>query len=263
MEKIIARAREIWKGADFSADFESISEQACASMSIGASRGRLAIRLCGQSGSGKSTQLLQTARKYCDVRGVRPAHIAVRNFVKYFPALDSLGVPEEEVRESTNAFCLILMLRTIERLANAGADLTIELAMLEPLFEEAIIRALADYDAELYGIACPRRVSDGFIAKRERESGRMVKKESADYFYRFYESGFKAWIAARPDMPCVLWSVLSREPAYDGTIGGGAERALKKYLSLAGEPLPEKELSDAKLEFILRRAARFQDGFPL
>jgi hypothetical protein len=258
LEKIIARAMEIWKGADFDADFESISQRTSAEMSEGASHGRRAVRLCGQSGSGKSTQLLPMAQKYLAARGVRPVHIAVRNFVKYFPALDSLGVPEREVREATNAFCLLLMLRTIGKLAEAGADLLIELAMLEPLFEETIIGALAGYDAELYGIACPRRLSDGFIAKRELESGRIVKKESADYFWHWYESGFNAWAAARPDMPCVLWSVLLKEPAYDGTIVG-AVSALKKCLSTEGKPLPEGELLDAKLGFILRRAARFQD----
>jgi predicted ABC-type ATPase len=245
----------MWPGADFSADFNKLAERAAADMAEGATLARVALRLAGQSGSGKSSQLLPMAVRHFELAGIKSVHIAVRNFVPYFPNLDELvaRVGKDNMREATNAFALSLMFATIEKLGRMGAAMIIELALLEPLFEEAVIESLADYDLTLHAIACPRAVSDAFIAKREAETGRIVNKDSMEYFWREHDNGFATWATARADTPCVVWSPCSLVPIYEGTVAGGAEVSRARRL-IACEPLPADELLAAKMEFITRRA---------
>ena len=250
IERITARMREIWPGADLPDNIDGIALRAADDLAGNATREKIALRLCGQSGSGKSTQLMPMAEKYFEARNIKPAHIAVRNFVKYFPSLEELSarVGKENLREATNAFALLLQFLVVGHLARRGVAMALELALLEPLFEEWIIRALGDYEVEMHGIVCPRNISDGFITKRTSASGRIVNEESADYFYREYEHGLASWIAARPGARCVLWAVHSADPVYDGPVSG-ALAAFQIHRAKDCTPLPEEVLRAAKLRF--------------
>ena len=252
MEKVISRARELWPGEDFSADFDALAARAAADLSRGATRGRRLLRLCGQSGSGKSSQLVPMAAEYSRLAGRAPVHIAVGHFVKYFPNFTGLAEADPAgLREKTNCFALCLMMPAILRLCADGFDIILELAMLEPLFENLILDAAADYDVRVFGIVCPREVSDANIARRAAETGRMVNASSADYFWNSYAPGFGAWRKRRPAAACVLWSASEAGPVFDGPLADSIA-AFAKCQTDHRPPIPLADALGAKLEHVKR-----------
>ena len=251
-----ARARNVWDDVYADIDFDRIANIAADDMARGASQCKICLRLFGQSGSGKSTQLLPMAMEYCKIAGITPVHITMGNFVKYFPGLDELTarIGKDNVREATNAFVLLLVLGAIEKLAERGTALVMDLAILEPMVEEYIIRCLSGYETRLYGIVTSREISDANIEKRMGETGRRVNDSSAEYFWKVYGPGFATWREKMPDAKCVLFSVCDAAPVFDGAAADSAT-VFEKYRTYECAQLPAEVLLNGKLEFIKAQVA--------
>jgi energy-coupling factor transporter ATP-binding protein EcfA2 len=245
------------------AECAAAADSAFSELSAGASQNKKCIRICGQSGSGKSTQLFPAAAAYFNAIGARPVHIAVRNFVKYHPRLDQIlriGGPGE-LRENTNAFALLTLLLALEKFIAAGFDLLFETALLSPEFETYVSSMLAGagYSSEYHMLAVPKSVSDDFILRRaaREEPGRVVLKKSVDFFYNAMLPGIAAAAEIAPDAPAVVWSAFDPSPVFVGKIGdAGLVPVIEKYRRAAPDAggASEDDLRAAKIEWFKSRA---------
>jgi predicted kinase len=225
------------------------------------------IRLAGQSGSGKSTQLFPAAAAALEGIGVNATQIAVRKFVPYCPWLEEIRAAygEENLRENTNAFALTLLFFTLEKLMRAGIPVVMEVNLLDPAFEEYIAILLKEngYNTECHVMAVAREISDEFIKRRctlsKTEGGRIVSQASSDYFYNSVPIAIKRLAEVAPETPCVLWSAFDRDPIFDGKIGSpSALQILSDYRKISGMPIDspaEAELLDAKKKWFSTRHA--------
>jgi hypothetical protein len=190
------------------------------------------------------------AMEYAKLSGMRPVHVAVGHFAKYFPNFDEFARADPAgLREKTNCFALCLMMTAIRSLCLVGFDAIFELAMLEPLFEDFILDAAADYDVRVFGIACPREFSDANIARRAADTGRTVNAASADYFWNSYPAGFDVWRRRRPAAECALWGASDAGPVFVGPLSDSAA-AFEKCRGDHRTPIGLTESLNAKLEWV-------------
>ena len=93
------------------------------------------FRIAGQSGSGKTTQLLPSIQKIPDKNFV---NISVRIFAKYHPRYNELllNYGESMIREKTNGFSLLMLFRMMELLIKNRYNIIFETTLLDNTFEE-------------------------------------------------------------------------------------------------------------------------------
>ncbi|MDR2268619.1 MAG: zeta toxin family protein [Rickettsiales bacterium] len=271
MEKLRRRAIEFtrfWNPDDLSlgfSDAECLAAADKAVCEITGGKGKICVRLCGQSGSGKSTQLFPAAAAFFGAIGVELVHVAVRNFVKYHPRLGEIRrmFGDEKLRENTNAFALLTLLLALEKLIASGFALLFEMTLLSPEFEKYVSSLLANagYSVEYHILAVPKSVSDNFIQRRAAangiEQGRVVLKKSADFFYDVLLPGMDAAAGVITGASAVVWSAFDADPVFVGKIGDEeVRRTIERYrgrIDVAN--MSEIELLDAKVKWFKNHRA--------
>lgn len=180
----------------FNSDFDKIAESAFFELTKNIkkenSEKHYLIRICGQSGSGKTTQLMPSIKVNLDNLKENYVLIAVRVFAKYHPCYNELLLKygDKLIREKTNGFALTLLLKVLEKLIKNNYNILFEMTLLEPLFEEYIIKILKDYNYKICFniLSVSENLSDKWILKRQNKSldeiNRVVFKTSSSYFYR-------------------------------------------------------------------------------
>ena len=152
------------------------------------------MRLVGQSGSGKTSQLLPAVKAMFDAQQLSYISLAVRDFVDYHPHLQKIKqlYGEALVREKTNAFALILLTLVFERCIKDGYPLLFEVTLLAPTYERFIHTLLEQYKyrCDYQVLAVSKALSDQWIADRCRATQRVVTNRSAKFFYEILESAF-------------------------------------------------------------------------
>ena len=73
-------------------------------------KNKVLIRISGQSGSGKTSQLFQANNYSLRYSKIKPIHLAVRNFAKFYPKLNSNSKFSTSFRETTNGFALKILI---------------------------------------------------------------------------------------------------------------------------------------------------------
>lgn len=145
------------------------------------------IRLVGQSGSGKTSQLLpalMSALRACEKTFIS---LAVRDFVEFHPYLNEIREKfgESLLREKTNSFALTLLTLVFKRCVEAHLPILFEVTLLSPLYEDFIHRLLVkeDYGCDYQCLAISKFVSDGWIQERFLQTQRIVSNDSSAFFF--------------------------------------------------------------------------------
>ncbi|MCL2846631.1 MAG: zeta toxin family protein [Firmicutes bacterium] len=220
---------------------------------------KLIYRLAGQSGSGKTTQLLPTIMKFEQLRARNPITIAVRNFPIYHPDYDKIVAqfPAGEVREKTNGFALKCLAVAVREILSRGLLTVLDVTILDPIFEEFINGQIVEngYTAQYHILAVSRAQSDIFIEKRRRaaggaESGKIVYAKTGDYFYDILPRGIEYLASVDRVSNALVWSAYDTTPLYTGHFRGVNE-ALTNGRRITRIPvLSEDEMRQAKLAFM-------------
>ncbi|GHV34300.1 hypothetical protein FACS1894187_04570 [Synergistales bacterium] len=250
-------ARRVWHvgGAPWSfdaADYESIADRAFGDLTKGKTHAKLLIRLAGQSGSGKTTQLLPAALGMFKARNIDPVHVAVRIFAPYHPFYGEIErTDKKSARENTNEFALILLFLTMIRLIRNDYPVILETNLLDPSFEEGIASLLLErgYEFDIHLLAVSKAVSDSFIEKRAIhslcEGGRYVSDKSSDYFYNSIPAAIDYLKVKCPQTGLVIWGAFDIEPVFVGRVRDGeAMEVLKKHRE---NKAPSRDVEESSL----------------
>ena len=98
-------------------------------------------RICGQSGSGKTTQLLASIEKLTTEKE-NPVIIGVRSCADAHPKYEFFkeNFPTGELREKTNGFALKCMAYVLKLLIENGYFILLDITLLDPIFEEFVLK---------------------------------------------------------------------------------------------------------------------------
>ncbi|MDR1917851.1 MAG: zeta toxin family protein [Christensenellaceae bacterium] len=223
------------------------------------------VRVLGQSGAGKSTQGLPAVLSHYGHRQT-PAEnsrrdekntdsernsgkdfivLAIADFIKYHPC-------GETVREKANGFCLRVLTEVLHKLIAAELNIVLDMTVLTESYEAELLNKLTTHNYELnyFILAVPKKQSDKFIAIRKCKTGRVVSKQSAEFFNDCLQAGVELLAHKAPHANCVMWSAYELQPIYHGEIG----KALTPF-NAARQELKElkyncDELLHAKTEFM-------------
>ena len=225
----------------------------------------LLYRLAGQSGSGKTTQLLPTILEYEKRRGNNPVIVAVRSFYKYHPKFAELErtLPVGNLRERTNGFALKTLAAAIALVMERGYLITFDITILDPIFEEHINNLIKShgYTAEYHILAVPKQQSDFFIEKRkelaqsnyvhsENESGKVVNTETKDYFFDILPRGLAHLASVDTTSTATIWTAYDCAPIYVGKLDGALVALEQGRAEVKELKHSEDELRKAKLLFL-------------
>lgn len=150
------------------------------------------IKLGGQSGSGKTTQLLPAIKDNLDKIDRNYVHIAVRFFAKFHPYYNELleKYGEGLIREKTNGFALLCLFAVAEKLIKNKYNVLFEVTLLDPSFEEYFARLSKsmNYNVIYNVLLVPFEISNFWVKNRlynsNYEKNRIVPESTQDYFYK-------------------------------------------------------------------------------
>ncbi|MFV0485024.1 MAG: zeta toxin family protein [Candidatus Saccharimonadales bacterium] len=224
-----------WRVTD--AMYPAILEKIIKDFTQNATKSRQFFRICGQSGSGKTSQLLPAVNAYFESRSEQPILVAARLFVSYHPFSEEIKSTygAEHLRTKTNEVSTILMFLTLRALIAEGYDIILDVTLLDPLVEGALMQMLKEqsYQTRLTMVAVSKEISDEFIGKRKRK----VAKSTADEFWRATRLALEFYAKNLPDMPAIIWNAWDAAPVYDGPIGNPKSiETIEKYWNVTALP---------------------------
>ncbi len=217
-------------------DLESIVNRIIPILTINKAQKAFMIRLAGQSGSGKSTQLLPAAVEAFKAMDIDPITINVRYFSTFHPHYEKIKLEygEENIRENTNGFALLLLFLTLEKLIKLGYPILFEVTLLDADFELYFseLAKTKEYSIDYHIIAVSKQISDSWIENRKKfsstEKKRKVAKTSSDYFFKALPIAIES--LKNTNNNCFIWSGYNKNPVFIGKIAdNNALQTLKDY----------------------------------
>lgn len=211
--------------------------------------GRKFVRIAGQSGTGKTSQLLPAVQAWFGEE--RPILVAARKFVQYHPFVEELRAEygEADLRKKTDEFATIMMFLTLHALMQKGYDIILDVTLLDKRMEEILVGWLKNggYEIWMTMVAVSPRISEKWLSKRVWRHS----KATEDEFQRATGGALEFYAQKLPDMRVVLWSAWDLQPVYDGA----AEKALevwKKYMEIdeVKEDVDTEVLKEAKIKYL-------------
>jgi len=177
---------------------------------------RFCMRLVGQSGAGKTSQLLPAVKSVFEQHELPYISLAVRDFVSYYPYLSEIKnfYGEALVREKTNAFALMLLSLVFKRCVASGCPLLFEMTLLDPVYEHFVHSLFEEYGyvCDYQCLAVSKVLSDQWIMDRSRSTKRIVTSRSASFFYQILESAFLSLQDFHLKNRVFIWDCYHREP---------------------------------------------------
>lgn len=153
------------------------------------------IRVVGQSGSGKSTQLMpaleeilqNTSYVKINVGAFAPFHPEYQKWQDQNPAM---------MREKTNGFALRALIMFYRYCVEHKTNILFDMTLLEPEIEEYLMSLAkkSGYQIQLHVLCVPKKVSDRFIRQRYLTAGRYVSSKSSNYFFDVLARSLKSLI---------------------------------------------------------------------
>lgn len=219
------------------------------------------IRLSGQSGSGKTTQLMPASYSLYEKKGIEPIHFAVRNFSELHPEYGKLlsEYGPSEIRERTNGFALRCLLVSITIAIELKYDILFEVTLLTPEFEEFILKRLKknNYKCLFLCLAVSKDISDYFIEKRMRncasfEAGRVIFKSSSSFFYDTLIDAMSFLEKCAGEERVIIWDAFHKKPIYDGKIKNSLQKLLQGRNMGIRKFKDELKLLEAKKKYLLK-----------
>lgn len=216
-------------------------------------KNKVLIRISGQSGSGKTSQLFQANNYALRYSKIKPIHLAVRNFAKFYPKLNSNSKFSASFRETTNGFALKILIWILKFSLDDNLDIMLEISFLDKRFEKFIINETKKQNYKvLYEILSVNKLlSDIFILKRKKSKGRETASLSANYFEKNMNKTYK-FIKKKNNSMCVMWSVFEKSPIYFGKMRHSYKSYKTAKSKISGYILPEKELLEFKKYYLVK-----------
>ena len=217
------------------------------------------IRLVGQSGSGKTTQLMPSARAYFESKNMSPIRFAVRDFAVLHPHYSELlnKFGKEQIREKTNGFALRCLLMSVVFATESGYDILFEVTLLSKEFEDFIFNYLNKnkYKNLFLVLAVNKKVSDYFIEKRGKgigsEAKRVVYKASSDYFENAVNEDIGYFSKNHGEERVIIWSAFEKKPVFDGYFKDAETIFFRTKKIASNDFQDEKSLCDAKISYLI------------
>ena len=221
------------------------------------------FRVGGQSGSGKTTQLMPSIKNTIDKNNANFINIAVRTFAKYHPHYDSLlkEFGNEMIREKTNGFALMMLFRITEKLIKQKYNILLEVTILDQNFEKYLSQLAKQnhYNIHFHILSVPREKSDYWIEKRKNsskiEGKRIVLKSSYDYFYEDLPATLEKLIKFNfwnKNDKIFLWNGFDLKPIFASKIYGS-----KKFIQLFNKYRNLTDFNEINEEILLNAKIRW------
>ncbi|MBQ7307071.1 MAG: zeta toxin family protein [Clostridia bacterium] len=250
----------IWKDNVSNEILEELSQKAFLDMKEGKTKSKKLFRICGQSGSGKTTQILYAVNEVLNDTNIKPVVIAVRNFATYHPDYQNLinKYGKGEIREKTNGFALKLLCLTLCKFVENGYFIVMDITLLSKEFEKIVLELLKqnEYMVEYLIMSVPKEQSDYFIQKRMEassgESNRVVYKSSSEFFYFVLAEGLRFLVENDPFSMATIWSAYKKEPVFYGKLKRCYQSFEENREILNDLIYTEEELRQSKLEFLTK-----------
>lgn len=174
------------------------------------------VRLVGQSGSGKTSQLLPAVCEALEACSISYVRLAVRDFVAYHPFLEEIRkiYGEALLREKTNAFALTLLTFVFEKLVQQHFPILFEVTLLSPIYEAFIHQCLQRYNylCDYQCLAVSKALSDQWIAKRCASTGRVVLEKSSHFFFETLRPALESLKSIQLHNRLLLWDCRNALP---------------------------------------------------
>ncbi len=192
------------------------------------------IRIAGQSGSGKSSQLLPAVEQV--LKGTPYLKISVGDFARFHPAYaDLMTTNPGHMREITNGFALRALFMFYTYCVEHKVNILLDMTLLEPVTETYMMTLAKNkgYRIHTHVLCVPKKVSDMFIKWREKKTKRQVDVSSARYFFNALPKALKTLTALKIFTQAdklILWThTLSRPLKMTGLSNKAVGRLLGQY----------------------------------
>ena len=212
------------------------------------------VRLVGQSGAGKTSQLLPAVCAALEACGIPYIRLAVRDFVKYHPNLEKIRKTYGEalLREKTNAFALTLLTFVFEKLIQLRLPILFEVTLLSPFYEAFIHQCLQRYNylCDYQCLAISKKLSDQWIADRCESTGRVVLKKSSHFFFETLKPALESLRSFQLRNRVLLWDCQNALPVETSLQATSLWESWEKCFKLSAS-LPPETLLRYKMDFLL------------
>lgn len=214
-------------------------------------------RICGQSGSGKTTQVLQSLNNALNENQQKFYHLAVRNFSSFHPKYEDLLKQhgKKHIREKTNGFALKCLVFALKILLNRGAPVVLEITLLEKIFEKLILLLAKenDYKVKFHILAISPKISNDFTIQRNSglaEEERLTYQKSLNYFNKILPVSFR-YLTKQNILQCevVMWNAFDLMPCFIGKLKNAREAFKKERKKVEDFIFSSEELLQAKIEY--------------
>ncbi|MDR0422998.1 MAG: zeta toxin family protein [Rickettsiales bacterium] len=165
------------------------------------------FRLAGQSGSGKTTQLLPAVESVIPQNFIK---ISVRDFALEHPQYSKFN--KDMVREKTNGFALYLLFRVLGLLIKNNYNILFEVTLLDYNFEKHLLDLASKYTIHFHILSIPLKKSNEWIENRQRKTGRVVLSKSINYFYKVLPLTLEKILKLNLKMELYLWNGFETKP---------------------------------------------------
>ncbi len=272
-KKILNFIYEKWNNQDgndgifdfFNKEFENIADEVFLDLTKNIKKNEnfpYLIRIAGQSGSGKTTQLMPAIKTSLDKIQQNYILLAVRNFAKYHPNYNELLAKYGNglIREKTNGFALTLLVKVLEKLIENKYNILFEVTLLEPIFEEYLIKILKknNYIINFNILAVAIELSDKWINERQNKKGnevnRIVFKSSSSYFYDVLPKALNILVNNEffdKKDSIIIWNAFDEVPCLETNVfDNNILNIFEKYRKIRTiEINDEKQLLESKIAF--------------
>lgn len=192
------------------------------------------IRAVGQSGSGKSSQLVP-ALQYA-LQKTPYIKINVGMFAQFHPNYELWQQTDPDtVREKTNGFALKALVLFYKYCLLKHVNVLLDMTLLESeidLYLMTLAKKM-DYKIQMHMLCVPKRISDLFIKLRQKETGRYVSSASSLYFFNALAPSLKSLVHSKlfnKQDRLILWTHYLTYPVYKTHLNNPfALRVLGKY----------------------------------
>ena len=142
------------------------------------------IRIAGQSGSGKSSQIVPAIESA--LQNKEYIKINVGAFAPFHPRYDEWQQKSpDQMREKTNGFALRTLVMFYKHCILQQVNVVFDMTLLEPeidLYLMTLAKKM-NYQIQTHVLCVPRKISDLFIRLRQLKTGRFVRPSSSRYFF--------------------------------------------------------------------------------
>ena len=212
------------------------------------------IRLIGQSGAGKTSQLVPAMKAALEAQSQAFISFAVRDFVSYHPNLNVIREHYDEglIREKTNAFALTLLTLVFARCVQERLPILFEVTLLSPEYERFVHQCLSEqgYSCDYHCLAIAKEISDAWIEARYRETRRVVSKRSSDFFFQTLKPAFETLQSVRIPNRVFIWDAYHTEPQCTRFPDACLWQKIQKVAYMDAEPLSFEAALEGKKSFL-------------